>query len=117
MLRIIILGSGIGIPYKKRGAPGILINSNKHWMLMDAGSGTLSRLAKLDIDYKNIDFLLFSHRFFSASLSSSSKYSAFSEDVTRPLSFFFLLSSRANLSLMRHNQSMAVLNRPSSDCI
>jgi len=61
MLKIIILGSGTGIPYKKRGAPGILINSNKHWMLMDVGSGTISKLAKLGIDYKNIDFLLFSH--------------------------------------------------------
>ena len=61
MLKIIILGSGTGIPYKKRETPGIFINSNKQWMLMDTGSGTISKLAKLGIDYKNIDFLLFSH--------------------------------------------------------
>jgi ribonuclease BN (tRNA processing enzyme) len=61
MLKIIILGSGTSIPYKRRGTPGIFVNSNNNLMLMDAGSGTISRLAKLGIDYKKIDFLLFSH--------------------------------------------------------
>ncbi len=61
MLKIIILGSGTSIPYKKRGAPGIAVNVNEYWMLMDAGSGTISKLANLGIDYKNVDFLLFSH--------------------------------------------------------
>lgn len=50
MFRIIILGSGSCIASKNRGYPGALINYNNKWMLFDAGSGTLDKIAALDID-------------------------------------------------------------------
>lgn len=62
MLKVIILGSGTGVPTKKRGAPGIAINSHGHWILIDSGSGTLKRMAIAGIDYKSVNYLLYTHR-------------------------------------------------------
>jgi ribonuclease BN (tRNA processing enzyme) len=61
MFKIIILGSGSCIPSKDRGYPGAIINYNKKWMLFDAGSGTLDKIAAFGIDSKEIDVLFFSH--------------------------------------------------------
>lgn len=62
MLKVIILGSGTCVPIKKRGAPGIAINSHGHWILIDSGSGTLKRMAIAGIDYKSINYILYTHK-------------------------------------------------------
>lgn len=59
--KIIILGSGSGVPSVKRGAPGLVIKTGKQTLLFDSGSGTLNRLLKAGIDYREIDYIFYTH--------------------------------------------------------
>lgn len=61
MLKVIILGSGACVPNKRRGSPGIVVNSNEQNFLIDSSSGTLYRMAKAGLDFKSIDCLLYTH--------------------------------------------------------
>lgn len=60
-MELTILGSGCGIPSLKRSAPGILININNEPILFDSGAGTLVRLLKIGIDYKNLKHVFYTH--------------------------------------------------------
>lgn len=60
-MEIIILGSGTGVPSLKRGSPGFLIKADKQSILLDSGSGTLGKMLRAGVTYKEVDAVLYSH--------------------------------------------------------
>jgi len=60
-MEVYIIGSGTGVPSLRRGSPGTVIRVGNSIMLLDSGSGTLRQLLEVDIDFKEIDCLLYSH--------------------------------------------------------
>lgn len=60
-MELTILGSGTGIPSLQRGAPGHLIQIDNEPLLFDSGSGTLLRLLKIGIDYKQLNHVFYTH--------------------------------------------------------
>jgi ribonuclease BN (tRNA processing enzyme) len=59
--KIIILGSGVCVPSKRRNSPGYYLQFNNEHFLIDSGSGTLHALATNDIDYTNLDGIFYTH--------------------------------------------------------
>jgi len=60
-MEIYTVGSGTGVPSLRRGSPATVIRTGTSVMLLDSGSGTLRRLLEVDIDFSEIDYLLYSH--------------------------------------------------------
>jgi ribonuclease BN (tRNA processing enzyme) len=60
-MELIILGSGTGVPSLKRGSPGFLIKAGEQSILMDSGSGTVARMLRAGVTYKEVDAVLYSH--------------------------------------------------------
>jgi ribonuclease BN (tRNA processing enzyme) len=60
-MEIIIIGSGTGVPYLRRGSPATVIRTGDRFLLLDSGSGTLRRMLETGIDFKGVDYLLYSH--------------------------------------------------------
>jgi len=60
-MEITIIGSGTGVPYLRRGSPATVITVENHALLLDSGSGTLRRMLEAGIDFKDVDYLLYSH--------------------------------------------------------
>lgn len=61
MLELIVIGSGTGIPTLKRGAPGLIVLSDRSCLLIDSGSGTLGRMLQVGLTYRDPDLLLYTH--------------------------------------------------------
>ncbi len=60
-MEIIIIGSGTGVPSLRRGSPATVIRTGDHLLLLDSGSGTLRCMLEAGIDWKGVDYLLYSH--------------------------------------------------------
>lgn len=60
-MEVYIVGSGTGFPSLKRGSPGTVIRVGNSILLLDSGPGTLRRLLEVDIDFREIGYLLYSH--------------------------------------------------------
>ena len=60
-MKVTILGSGVLIPYPKRGNSGYFLESEKKKILIDGGSGTLRRIADNGLNYRDIDTICYSH--------------------------------------------------------
>jgi ribonuclease BN (tRNA processing enzyme) len=60
-MEIIILGSGTGVPSLKRGSPATLVKEGDQSLLLDSGSGTLVRMLRAGVTYKEVDAVLYSH--------------------------------------------------------
>lgn len=60
-MELTILGSGCGVPSLEKGAPGHLIVIDNEPLLFDSGSGTLLRLLKAGIDYKQLNHVFYTH--------------------------------------------------------
>ncbi len=60
-MELTILGSGTGIPSLQRSASGYLIQIDDEPLLFDSGSGTLVRLLKVGIDYKQLHHVFYTH--------------------------------------------------------
>ncbi len=60
-MRIAILGSGTGVPTAERGPAGFAISDDGRLLLLDGGSGTLEKLVRLGMDYRNVGTALFTH--------------------------------------------------------
>ncbi len=56
-----IIGSGAPIYNKERSGPSVLITLGDKQILVDMGNGTKANLAKLTIDTRDLDALLFTH--------------------------------------------------------
>ena len=60
-MRIVILGSGTGIPVKHRGYAGIYVRVGGEHLLLDAGPGTLRQLTGVGVTYRDLDRLFVTH--------------------------------------------------------
>lgn len=60
-MRIIILGSGTGVPSVVRQPAGLVVEQDGHLLLLDSGSGTLANLVRSGLDYRALDTLLYTH--------------------------------------------------------
>jgi len=58
---LIVIGSGTGVPSLRRGAPGLIVMSDGVCLLIDSGSGTLGRMLKVGVTYRDPDLLLYTH--------------------------------------------------------
>jgi ribonuclease BN (tRNA processing enzyme) len=60
-MEVTIIGSGTGVPSLRRGSPGTVIRVGTSTLLLDSGPGTLQRMLQVNIDYRELDYLLYSH--------------------------------------------------------
>ena len=58
---ITLLGTGTGIPSRRRNPPCVLIKFNDKHAIFDSGPGALKNLLHLGIDYLNLDFIFYTH--------------------------------------------------------
>jgi len=60
-MKLIVLGSGTGVPSVARNAPGYYLEVQGGQFLVDCGSGTLLQLERAGKSYKDIDAVFFTH--------------------------------------------------------
>lgn len=60
-MRVTFLGTGSAMPVPSRAQTGLLLESDSHALLIDCGSGVLSRLAETDVGYEGISSVLLTH--------------------------------------------------------
>ncbi len=60
-MELIILGSGTCVPSLKRGSSGLVVKADEKIILIDSGSGTLERLLKAGITYRDVDVICYTH--------------------------------------------------------
>ena len=60
-MELIILGSGTCVPSLKRGSSGLVVKTDGKIILIDSGSGTLERLLKAGITYRDVDVICYTH--------------------------------------------------------
>lgn len=61
-LSLTVLGSGTAHPDPARGPCGLLVQHDGHAVLVDGGSGTLGRLARIGVDPRALEAGVYSHR-------------------------------------------------------
>jgi len=61
MIRVVILGAGTAIPMTGYSPAGHLVQSDSGFLLVDIGPGTLSRLAAVGVDYRELGHILITH--------------------------------------------------------
>ena len=61
MIKFTVLGSGSCIPYPGRGNSGYILDIDGHLVLLDGGSGALRRIADYGYDYRNIEYIFYTH--------------------------------------------------------
>ncbi len=60
-MKLTVLGSGTCVPSLQRGGPGLLLQSGQSSLLLDSGLGSLHKLLKLGLSYRDIDCLGYTH--------------------------------------------------------
>ena len=60
-MRLTVLGSGTFQPTPERGCSGYLIEIGDEKILLDAGSGILRQLSKINVSAEDIDIIVFTH--------------------------------------------------------
>lgn len=60
-MRVVFLGTGTGVPVKTRGYAGIYVRVADEHLLLDAGPGSLKRLAELNVTYLDLDRIFLTH--------------------------------------------------------
>lgn len=60
-MRLTILGSGTCVPYKRRGSSSYSLELAKSKILLDCGNGATWKLAKVGINYLDIDHIFITH--------------------------------------------------------
>ena len=61
MAEIIVIGSGTGIPYLRRGSPGLLVLAESVRIIIDSGPGALRKMLEVGITYRDMDLILYTH--------------------------------------------------------
>ncbi len=61
-MRFVLVGTGTTVPDAARGPAGFLVESEGRRILVDGGTGTLTRLAGLGVDARTLDGGVYSHR-------------------------------------------------------
>jgi len=60
-VELLLLGTGTSIPHPERNSPGCCVEAGGSRILVDLGSGGLTRLAEAGISYLDIDYLFLTH--------------------------------------------------------
>lgn len=60
-MKIVIVGSGTGVPLIDRGSPCILLMAAGEYTLFDLGPGALRQLLRIGIEHQRIDRVFFTH--------------------------------------------------------
>ncbi|MFQ5653985.1 MAG: MBL fold metallo-hydrolase [Planctomycetota bacterium] len=60
-MKAILLGSGTSVPSPRRGAPGLLLESDQSALLIDPGPGSVTRLAQVGLEPTAITAVLVTH--------------------------------------------------------
>ncbi|MBI3087820.1 MAG: MBL fold metallo-hydrolase [Candidatus Omnitrophica bacterium] len=60
-MKVVILGSGTGVPVKERGCAGLYVRIGGEHVLLDAGPGTLRQLVRLGVTYLDLDRIFLTH--------------------------------------------------------
>ena len=60
-MKVIVLGTGSGVPVPDRNGSGYLFDTGKVQLLIDAGEGTSGQLAGLGIDQNRIEYIIITH--------------------------------------------------------
>ena len=60
-VEICVIGSGTGIPSPRRRPPALVVRVKGYFLLFDCGAGTIWSLAEAGLDYRDIDWLWFTH--------------------------------------------------------
>jgi len=60
-LEVCVIGSGTGIPNPRRRPPALVVKTGSHLMLFDCGAGTMWGLAQVGLDFRDLDWLWFTH--------------------------------------------------------
>lgn len=58
---VVVLGSGTAVPHARRGGPAVLVREGETSLLVDAGTGTLQKLALLGVSLAALDAAAFTH--------------------------------------------------------
>ena len=58
---VTFIGTGCGVPSKKRGPASLLINVGNTLLWFDTGSGSLRRLIEAGGSYQDIDYIVYTH--------------------------------------------------------
>ncbi|MCX5890647.1 MAG: ribonuclease Z [Deltaproteobacteria bacterium] len=61
-MELIIIGSGTGVPSRRRGAPALAVRAAGRLLVLDLGAGTLRSMLQWGLDFNQIDILALSHR-------------------------------------------------------
>ncbi len=61
-MRFTLIGTGTTVPSAQRGPAGFLVEEGRARVLVDGGTGTLQRLAKMGVDARDLDGGVYSHR-------------------------------------------------------
>lgn len=61
-MRFTLVGTGTTVPNAERGPAGFLVESDGARVLVDGGTGTIGRLARLGVDARTLDAGVYSHR-------------------------------------------------------
>jgi ribonuclease BN (tRNA processing enzyme) len=60
-MKIVIVGSGTGVPLPDRGSPSILLMVGGEYTLFDLGPGSLRQLLRIGVPHERIDRIFFTH--------------------------------------------------------
>lgn len=60
-MKITVLGAGTCIPYQNFSPAGYLVYINQVPLLLDAGPGTIARMAAQGVNYQDLEYVLISH--------------------------------------------------------
>lgn len=61
IIKVTLLGTGTPLPVMERFGPSILIEAGEQKFLFDAGRGTLQRLTQINVKYREIQGVFFTH--------------------------------------------------------
>jgi ribonuclease BN (tRNA processing enzyme) len=60
-MELIVLGSGTGVPYLRRGSPALAVKAAGRLILLDLGSGALRALLRHGLNFSQIDIFAITH--------------------------------------------------------
>ena len=61
MVRVILLGTGTGVPSLRRGSPCLAVVADEATIIVDTGPGSLRKMLEVGITYHGVDLLLYTH--------------------------------------------------------
>jgi ribonuclease BN (tRNA processing enzyme) len=60
-MELIVLGSGTGVPSRRRGSPAYAVRAADRLILLDLGSGACRALLRHDLNFSQVDIIALSH--------------------------------------------------------